>query len=708
MSWKSNKEKNEKNEKKNKNVVHYSFFVGRCYAMSQLSCLEDEEFSKRKRKIDGDTDQTIFDNPFKRAKKEEVCKEHQTHDTLDDVENTHSNIPLDPDTAEIEGGSDTAEISSESEANASNTVTRHLFDVSSAESSFIGDRPENQDEFYVDQDYRGNRLLGPPFFPIPTIRRSHGRNPIPSMQDSTPDKTPSPTPPGPFESEMNHCDIPSAEEKFFHRDEETRETITLNNTPSTSETSKDLADYQTNSKDEPHSVGMRPGFGLYFVLDGHGPLGASAASITKQTIVKEANKLLDRHHPMLITQSQVEQLLCEVLNKVQVELTALAERTIEIENQEFGTTCILALLWGANQLTVANIGDSRAVLFRFSSPSPPSDGLADLDTHFYQYRVRQQRQQQRPEGGSAIALSVDHTFSQTELIRIHKAGGRVQEIKKGVRRVLPSSEIDLETIRKCKLALMMSRALGHFILHRFGVSSEPEFSTTTLETGDYLVLASDGLWNFVSNDLALSAFLPLGGTTFVPPTGVAERLLNLTKITSESQGKAMDNTTIVVLRFDAVESISFNAQLLSPKLKRKSTEAIEEEVVDIETEEESEDLLHLSSRHPKPFAQGSAPSLGQHASCRTRKSFGSKIEFRKDEVGSSRIQALRNSKKEKHDGDGDDGENCISPEKGEEEDDDDYVDFPPQKSPKKALANASHPNGNLRLTRSRLRSASDL
>jgi hypothetical protein len=44
-----------------------------------------------------------------------------------------------------------------------------------------------------------------------------------------------------------------------------------------------------------------------------------------------------------------------------------------------------------------------------------------------------------------------------------------------------------------KLALNMSRALGHLVLSHYGVSWQPEFTVTPLHNNDILVLASDGL-----------------------------------------------------------------------------------------------------------------------------------------------------------------------------------------------------------------------
>ncbi|XP_050224974.1 probable protein phosphatase 2C 75 [Mercurialis annua] len=118
-----------------------------------------------------------------------------------------------------------------------------------------------------------------------------------------------------------------------------------------------------------------------------------------------------------------------------------------------GSTAVVAMLTPEN-IIVANCGDSRAVLCR---------------------------------GGMAIPLSVDHKPDRSdELARIEAAGGHVIYVN-GAR---------VEGI------LAMSRAIGDKYLKPF-VTSEPEITFTKREPGDEcLILASDGLWDVLSSDLA--------------------------------------------------------------------------------------------------------------------------------------------------------------------------------------------------------------
>ncbi|KAJ3700667.1 hypothetical protein LUZ61_004372 [Rhynchospora tenuis] len=118
-----------------------------------------------------------------------------------------------------------------------------------------------------------------------------------------------------------------------------------------------------------------------------------------------------------------------------------------------GSTAVVAIL-GPRHLVVANCGDSRAVLCR---------------------------------NGSAIPLSSDHKPDRPdELQRIQAAGGRV---------------IYWDGARVFGV-LAMSRAIGDSYLKPF-VISEPEVMVTeTTEQDECMILATDGLWDVVPNEVA--------------------------------------------------------------------------------------------------------------------------------------------------------------------------------------------------------------
>ncbi|CAH2060159.1 unnamed protein product [Thlaspi arvense] len=119
-----------------------------------------------------------------------------------------------------------------------------------------------------------------------------------------------------------------------------------------------------------------------------------------------------------------------------------------------GSTAVVSVIT-PDKIVVANCGDSRAVLCRNGKPFP---------------------------------LSIDHKPDRPdELDRIEGAGGRV--IYWDCPRVLG--------------VLAMSRAIGDSYLKPY-VICEPEVTVTDRTDDDCLILATDGLWDVVSNETACS------------------------------------------------------------------------------------------------------------------------------------------------------------------------------------------------------------
>jgi protein phosphatase 1L len=133
-------------------------------------------------------------------------------------------------------------------------------------------------------------------------------------------------------------------------------------------------------------------------------------------------------------------------------------------------------------------------------------------------------------GGKAVALSTDHKPNRTdERQRIEDAGGVVMWA--GTWRVGG--------------VLAVSRAFGDRLLKQY-VVADPEIQEDTIKEGvDFLVLASDGLWDVVSNDDAVE----IVAKTLNAEEADAEEAAN--KLTGEAfrRGSA-DNITCVIVRFN--------------------------------------------------------------------------------------------------------------------------------------------------------------
>ncbi|XP_073055444.1 probable protein phosphatase 2C 59 isoform X3 [Primulina eburnea] len=215
----------------------------------------------------------------------------------------------------------------------------------------------------------------------------------------------------------------------------------------------------------------------YSSFPGHG--GARAAEYVKQNLFSYLIR-----HPKFIsdTKSAIADAYCHTDSEFL--------KSEKNQNRDAGSTASTAILVG-DRLLVANVGDSRAVISR---------------------------------GGKAIAVSRDHKPDQTdERQRIEDAGGFVMWA--GTWRVGG--------------VLAVSRAFGDRLLKQY-VVADPEIREEKVDdTLEFLILASDGLWDVVTNQEAVSMTKPIQ-----EPEEAAKRLMQ----EAYKRGSA-DNITIVVVRF---------------------------------------------------------------------------------------------------------------------------------------------------------------
>lgn len=250
--------------------------------------------------------------------------------------------------------------------------------------------------------------------------------------------------------------------------------------------------------------------GLYCVLDGHGQYGHDVA----RTVVES--------FPQHIKSSSYD--IKRAFYSMQSTLCSS-----DLDVRSSGATCVLAVLNGS-RLSVANCGDSRAVLGRKNT-----DGTID-----------------------AVPLTKDHKPENVEEHkRILASGGQV-----GSRHVLVKQPDGAEPVSlpcgPCRvwyknkgdtLGLAMSRSLGDAIAHKFGVSAEPEVLQHTVASSDeFLILATDGVWDVLSNEEAcLIVFSVM--TNDVLPNDVSWPQLATDRITSGEQ------ISLVVLLNGALSSV---------------------------------------------------------------------------------------------------------------------------------------------------------
>lgn len=216
---------------------------------------------------------------------------------------------------------------------------------------------------------------------------------------------------------------------------------------------------------------------MFGIFDGHG--GSHAAEFLKGHLFENLMK-----HPQFISDTKLA--ITETYRQTDVEFLDSEKDTF----RDDGSTASTAVLVGSH-LYVANVGDSRTVISK---------------------------------AGKAIPLSEDHKPNRTdERKRIESAGGIVMWA--GTWRVGG--------------VLAMSRAFGNRMLKQY-VVADPEIRDQKVEEEfELLVLASDGLWDVVPNEDAVSI-----ARTEEEPEAAARKLTEA----AFTRGSA-DNITCIVVKF---------------------------------------------------------------------------------------------------------------------------------------------------------------
>ncbi|KAF5771060.1 putative protein-serine/threonine phosphatase [Helianthus annuus] len=220
---------------------------------------------------------------------------------------------------------------------------------------------------------------------------------------------------------------------------------------------------------------------FFGVFDGHG--GTKAADFSA--------KNLNRN----IMSKVAKKCEDEIAEAVREGYIATDSEFLE-EDVNGGTCCVTALIRKGN-LIVSNAGDCRAVMSR---------------------------------GGVAEALTVDHKPSrEDEKDRIEKMGGYV-DCRNGVWRIQGS--------------LAVSRAIGDNHLKKW-VISEPETRVINIRPEcEFLILASDGIWDTVTNQEAIDIVRPFCIGTMKPDlTSACKKLVGL----SATRG-SYDDMSVMIIR----------------------------------------------------------------------------------------------------------------------------------------------------------------
>ncbi|CAO2836760.1 unnamed protein product [Amaranthus hypochondriacus] len=274
--------------------------------------------------------------------------------------------------------------------------------------------------------------------------------------------------------------------------------------------------------------GCQPDMIFCGIFDGHGPWGHFVAKTVRESMPSSLLCNWQETLAQLVVDPDFDLEVDKKMNWFNIwkhsYLKACATIDQELEQHRridafYSGTTALSIVRQGERIIIANVGDSRAVLATTS------------------------------EDGDFVAVQLTIDFKPNlpqEHERIMQCNGRVFCLhdEPGVHRVwLPDEEVP---------GLAMSRAFGDYCIKDFGLISVPEVTQRNITSKDqFIVLATDGVWDVVSNQEAVNI------VSSTPDRGkAAKRLVDhaVRAWKKRRQGIAMDDISAICLFFHSPSS----------------------------------------------------------------------------------------------------------------------------------------------------------
>lgn len=251
---------------------------------------------------------------------------------------------------------------------------------------------------------------------------------------------------------------------------------------------------------------------LFGVYDGHGAHGRAASQLVRDVVPSIlGDSLKNMANKVEIGGDERRKAYARCFTKAFCEAEkAMKEACHSIDHAFSGTTGTCIWVDG-EELWVAWSGDSRCIMSR---------------------------------DGATVDLTWDQKPARAdEKKRVRASGGRVTRWKKGAgpQRVwLPDEWLP---------GLAMTRSIGDTILSKYGVVASPEMTVTRVEGGDFVVAASDGVWEFMSSEEVV-AFVERLRENGVKAEQAARELVGEAVKRWGERECVVDDTTAVVVYLD--------------------------------------------------------------------------------------------------------------------------------------------------------------
>ncbi|TNV82013.1 hypothetical protein FGO68_gene9399 [Halteria grandinella] len=282
---------------------------------------------------------------------------------------------------------------------------------------------------------------------------------------------------------------------------------------------------------------------LFGVFDGHGVNGHHVSAFVSHTYPQNfQNALQEGQQPKQGVNDGIAQ---NEENAMRIAfrqtLEDLLHRRPVIECNYSGTTAVVLHI-KEDALICANLGDSRAVLATRRNKGEPLNFKRESFVHNEDLTT-----------WLCHPLSKDHKPNDPiEQQRIQLSGGRVApycEVNPvtGSRHYIGPARIYVKHGDYPGLA--MSRSLGDMVAHSVGASADPDIyrKQRNQEQDKFVIIASDGVWEFVSSEEAIKIVIPFWHKG--NPTQACEELTKLAveRWNREESGGSVDDITCIVI-----------------------------------------------------------------------------------------------------------------------------------------------------------------
>ena len=254
------------------------------------------------------------------------------------------------------------------------------------------------------------------------------------------------------------------------------------------------------------------------VCDGHGIVGHEVSYYIINNLPYELNKNLIENKINEIEKISINK-INEIIEKTFNKINEKIIKDPNIESTFSGSTCCSVIIT-PSKIICANVGDSRAIIGK------------KIRENFY------------------ISKEISHDHKPNEKLeknRIIKNGGRVESYKDENGNLIGPERV--WKINEDIPGLAMSRSFGDEIAHCVGVVCNPEILDFDFEDEDkFLIVASDGIWEFISSDEAVEIL-----KDFYEGDDIENGVLELYKEARNRwifEEEVIDDITLIVVFFD--------------------------------------------------------------------------------------------------------------------------------------------------------------